>query len=195
MLDTYYVNINDDDCFMNAISLVTYPAVEHDFLKFEEDKPVTLHFADETKHMISGVVCLANTPIYRRRTDGYEYNIVFTPEVIEQMCLKYSKMGLMNSVNLQHDDKQYVDSVIMVEMFIKNSATGIDPIQFKDVPDGSLFCTFKIEDEQLWNEIKKDNSLFRGFSLEIECTLDKEKMEINKTDDEVIDDYLNELFK
>lgn len=190
MLDTYYVNINDDDCYMGAISLVTSPAVEHDFLKFADDKPVKLQFVDEDKRMISGVVCLANVPIYRCRPDGYEYNIVFTPEVIEQMTIKYSKMGLINSVNLQHDDSKFVDSVIMVEMFIKNTEKGISPKGFEDVTEGSLFCTFKIEDEELWQEIKKDDSLFRGFSLEICCNLDKEELQ---KQEQSIDEYVDYL--
>lgn len=155
MLDTYYVNINDDDSYMGAISLVTSPAVEHDFIKFADEKQVCLQLADEEKHMISGVVCLANVPIYRCRPDGYQYNIVFTPEVIEQMTIKYSKMGLINSVNLQHDDSKFVDSVIMMEMFIKNTDKGISPKGFEDVTEGSLFAHLKLKMKNYGKKLKR----------------------------------------
>lgn len=53
----------------------------------------------------------------------------------------------------------------MVECFIKDSEKGISPTGFEDVPEGSLFCTFKVEDEKLWNEIVNTDH-FNGFSLE-----------------------------
>lgn len=171
-LPIYKINIDDDDTFMNAISLVDYPAVEHNFLCFKDQKPMTLQFADDEKHILTGVVCLADTPIYRLDPMRGEYYIVFTKEVIEQMAYKYSKMGLWNSVNLQHDDEAYTDDVTMVEMYIKNSALGISPSAFQDVPEGSLFCSYKVTNEELWNVIKTTDQ-FKGFSLEITANLER----------------------
>ena len=66
MRKIFYIVVNDEDSTgMNAISLVESPAVEHDFLCFSKEKqPVKMQF-DDAKHIITGVVCLADTPIYR----------------------------------------------------------------------------------------------------------------------------------
>lgn len=160
----YYINLEDAEGML-AISLVADPAVQKNFLCFSEDKPIKLQLANEAEHKVTGVVCLADTPIYRRDDVKGEYYIVFTKETIKVMVDRYAKNGLFNSVNLEHNPENFVNSVFMVECFIKDVDKGISPTGFEDVPNGSLFCTFKVEDEKLWNEIVNTDH-FNGFSLE-----------------------------
>jgi hypothetical protein len=160
----YYINLEDAEGML-AISLVADPAVQKNFLCFSEDKPIKLQLANEAEHKVTGVVCLADTPIYRRDDVKGEYYIVFTKETIKAMVDRYAKNGLFNSVNLEHNPENFVNSVFMVECFIKDVDKGISPTGFEDVPNGSLFCTFKVEDEKLWNEIVNTDH-FNGFSLE-----------------------------
>lgn len=189
MIPTYLIDIDGVDEGMSTISLVNEPAIEVDFLKFAKE---TLVFANEDKHTIYGPAILAGTPIYRCSPKLGEYNIVFTKEVIEKIVLKYSKDGLWNLVNLQHDSNAYVDNIVMTSVFIKNSERGIDPVEFKNVPEGSLFVEFKVTDDELWKQLKNDNKI-NGFSIEI-CGNLIEKMEINnKTDDEIINEYLDSI--
>ena len=160
----YYINLEDAEGML-AISLVADPAVQKNFLCFSEDKPIKLQLANEAEHKVTGVVCLADTPIYRRDDVKGEYYIVFTKETIKAMVDRYAKNGLFNSVNLEHNPENFVNSVFMVECFIKDVDKGISPTGFEDVPNGSLFCTFKVEDEKLWNEIVNTDH-FNVFSLE-----------------------------
>jgi hypothetical protein len=160
----YYINLEEAEGML-AISLVADPAVQRNFYCFNEEKPLKLQLANEAEHKITGVVCLADTPIYRRDNDKGEYYIIFTKETIKAMVDKYAKNGLFNSVNLEHNPENFVNSVFMVECFIKDVDKGISPTGFEDVPNGSLFCTFKVEDEKLWNEIVNTDH-FNGFSLE-----------------------------
>lgn len=202
MNNVYYINIDEDDCFMNAISLVKSPAVEVDFISFDaQDQDEIKHMlkmraVDEDQHCITGVVCLADVPIYRYDNIRGEYYVVFTKEVIKQMVLKYSQMNLFNSVNLQHDSNKYVDSVFMVETYIKDEENGICPKAFEKVPNGSLFITYKVTDDDLWEEIKNGNE-FNGFSLEITALLEEkneEKMNKQNKDVDSIESLLNEIF-
>ena len=160
----YYINLEDAEGML-AISLVADPAVQKNFLCFSEDKPIKLQLANEAEHKVTGVVCLADTPIYRRDDVKGEYYRVFTKETIKAMVDRYAKNGLFNSVNLEHNPENFVNSVFMVECFIKDVDKGISPTGFEEVPNGSLFCTFKVEDEKLWNEIVNTDH-FNGFSLE-----------------------------
>lgn len=193
-----YVNPDDDVTGMTAISLVDYPAIETNFICFEEQKPMRFS-SDNMKHCITGPAIIADLPIYRRDTDGFEYYVVFNAETIRTIAEKYSKDGLWNSVNLMHNDEAYVDGVVMLETFIKDSSKGINPAGFEEVSDGSLFVTFKIENDELWNEIVNGDVL-KGFSIEcfanlIPAEFHKQEQPKEETFEEWVDSFVSEKKK
>lgn len=165
-LDVYDITLDDGDA-MVCISLVDDPAVERNFLAFAAENPRFAFKRDDMAHCITGVAIRANMPVYRRNGD-YEYYVRFSPEVIKEIVERYSREGRWNAVDLQHDG-QPVGGVIMTEMFIKDSTKGISPKGFEDVEEGSLFVTYKVEDEQLWQQIMTTDTL-NGFSIEIYAT-------------------------
>ena len=185
----FYIIVNDDaNIGVDAISLVDMPAVEKNFLCFSEEKqPVKMKF-DNSKHIITGVVCLADTPIYRYNEFYGEYYVVFTKETIEKMVEKFAKMDLFKSVNLQHDDDKFVDGIYMVESYITNKQRGINPIEFADIPDGSWVASYKVENEALWGEIINGNKL-NGFSLQGMFELE-EQFQKALPKDETFDEWL-----
>lgn len=190
----FYIIVNDDaNIGVDAISLVDMPAVEKNFLCFSEEKqPVKMKF-DNSKHIITGVVCLADTPIYRYNEFYGEYYVVFTKETIEKMVEKFAKMDLFKSVNLQHDDDKFVDGIYMVESYITNKQRGINPIEFADIPDGSWVASYKVENEALWGEIINGNKL-NGFSLQGMFELE-EQFQKALPKDETFDEWLQKYLK
>ena len=194
-MKVFYIRINDEDITgVDAISLVDVPAVEKNFLCFSEDKqPVKMQF-DNSKHIITGVVCLADTPIYRYNERYGEYYVVFSKETIQKMVEKFAKMDLFKSVNLQHDDTKFVDGIYMVESYITDKERGINPIEFSDIPQGSWVCSYKVENENLWNEIINGDKL-NGFSLQgmfkLEEQFEKQEQPKVETFDEWLEKQLN----
>lgn len=186
----FNIVINEDDqTGMDTISLVSSPAVGVNFLKFEEQKEIKKLSFDADKHIITGVVALAGIPIYRYDKEIGDYYVVFTSEVIEKMMIKYSKMNLNNSVDLQHNGKK-VDGVIMFESYIYNKERNIAPVEFGDIPDGSWIASFKVENDELWNEIKSGNEL-NGFSLAgLFCFAEPENEEVDE-----LEQYIDEILK
>lgn len=194
-LDVFYISIDDsDESGMDAISLVKEGAVQSNFLCFEEQKPVQLNFYQEDKRLITGVVARADYPIYRRNGD-YEYYVVFTKEVIEKMVKKYAKQGLFNSVNFDHNNYAFVKDAYMVESFMIDRENGINPSQFSEIEDHSWICTFWIEDDLLWDEIK-NNDNFNAFSLQglfhLIPKIEETKMEKQETFEEWLDEIIKE---
>lgn len=166
-LNVFYIDINDnDESGMDGISLVNKGAVDVDFLCFseEEKQPIHLNFYEEDKHIITGVVARADYPIYRCKGD-LEYYVVFTKDVIKKLVKKYSKQGLFNQVNLDHNDYSFVKDVYMIESYIVDKERGIHPKEFADIEDGSWICSFYVEDDTLWGAIK-ENKTFNAFSLQ-----------------------------
>ena len=106
----------------------------------------------------------SNFPIYRRTEDGFEYYIIFSKETIEIMAEKWLSEGITNNINLDHNEDKYVNGLFLKEVFIKDTSRGINPKGFEDIEEGSLFGTYKVLNEDVWEEIK--NGTFKGFSLE-----------------------------
>jgi len=156
----------EDDVEVDVVSLVDRPAIERQFLAFNENKEIKMDFAiqDEDQQIISGPLMLADTPIYRNDHNG-EYYVVFTKETIKKIAQRYFKKGYQANVNLMHDSGQSVEGVTMFESFISDKVRGIHPMKgFEDVPDGSWFGSFKVDNPEVWAEIKAGN--VRGFSVE-----------------------------
>lgn len=192
-LPIYYINLDGELSGMDAISLVDEPAVEVDFLAFAKETPKIKFSKDEERHIITGVAMNANMPIYRRNGD-YEYYTVFTPAAIEKLVVKYSKDNLFNSVNLQHDDNSFVDGIYMIESYFVNKERGIAPKEF-DVEDGSYIVSYKVENEDLWNEIRNSEN-FKGFSIQGYFALDEEEVFAKEqTFDEWVESFLDDKKK
>lgn len=164
-LPIYNIDINDEDeTGLDAISLVQHPAIEVDFLCFNEDVKKIDFSADEDKHILTAVALRADHPIYRRNGD-YEYWVVFTKDVIRKLVTKYAKNNLFNSVNIEHNDYSFVKSAYMIESYIVDKARGIVPSEFKDIEDGSWIVSYYIDDESLWNVVKNTDAL-NGLSVQ-----------------------------
>ena len=160
ILPLYLATIVDPVDGIWDVSLVDQPAIERSFTCFEEQKPLQFK-SNEELHWVSGPVMVPDTPIYRRNPDGFEYYIMYSKETIRQMAEKLMKDGFQNVVTRDHDNNP-VEGVSMVEMFIKDSTKGIDP-SYTDVPDGTLMASYKVENPEVWEQIKKGE--FLGFSL------------------------------
>ena len=118
----------------------------------------------EEERIVTGPLMLADTPIFRVDSFG-EYYVYFTADTIKQIAQKFFKKGYQSNVNLMHDGEQKVDGVTMFESWIVDKKRGIQPMAgFEDVPDGSWFGSFKVENDEVWNDIKAGK--FKGFSVE-----------------------------
>lgn len=179
-LPIYEALISNEDDGLLVMSLVTYPATEKNWLAFNDIKPIQkFSIEDDEKHVLLGVVMLADTPIFRRDVDGYEYYIKYSKETLEKMAEKMLVDNTFNNVDLQHNGEILQKGVVTLrELFIKDESKGVVPVGFEDIPDGSLLCSYKINNEELWESCKKGE--FNGFSLEGLFTIEKIKQNKQK---------------
>jgi hypothetical protein len=107
---------------------------------------------------------LADTPIYRNDQNG-EYYVQFTKDTIKQIAQKFFRKGYQQNVNLMHDSGSIVNGLTMFESWISDEKRGIKPmLGFENVPDGSWFGSFKVENDDVWKLIKEGK--VKGFSVE-----------------------------
>ena len=160
----YNAEILNTECGIDRISLVNDPAVDAYFVSFSKDKIQQMFATNEEQKMITGVVMRCDYPIYRNDEHLGEYYINFSADVIKQMAQKLLRDNNQNNVNIEHMFNSDVEGVEMVELFIKDRNKGKNPTGFEDINDGSLFATFKVDNQDIWQQIK--NGTFKGYSLE-----------------------------
>lgn len=147
-----------------------------------EDFTSALSFAiqNEEQRIVSGPLMIADLPIYRNDEQG-EYYVVFTADEIKRIVQRFFKKGYQSNVNVEHATK--VDGVYMFESFIIEREKGIFPPKgYEDLPDGSWWGSFKVDNQKIWEEVK--DGTFNGFSIEgmfkYELIPDKDQQTMNK---------------
>ena len=178
MIPVFEALIDSIDTGIYKISLVDLPAVESDFVAFDkQNKVMKYSIENEEQRMVTGVIMRANFNIYRYDEEFGEYYIKYSPETIKLMAEKMMIDNTFNNINLMHEDGTDVEGVNLVELFIKDTDKGINPTNFDDIENGSLFATYKINNDEIWEQIKLGT--FKGFSLE--GIFDIERTEFKKT--------------
>jgi len=166
-LPIYELRIQEDladDAEVSFVALVDKPAIQKDFLVFNEQK-LAFAIQDDEQHIISGPLMLADEPIIRNNAKYGQHFIKFSAETIKEIAIKFSKKGYQKNVNLMHDENMQLDGLVMFESFIVDSKRGIKPMNgFEEIKDGSWFGSFYVENPQAWDLIKQGK--VKGFSVE-----------------------------
>ena len=119
----------------------------------------------EEKRIISGALMLADELIYRNNEKMGEHYVKFSADTIKAIAIKFAKKKYQNNVNLMHDPEQKVKGVTMFESWLVDTERGIMPMKgFEGVANGSWFGSFYVENEKVWQSIKKGD--YKGFSVE-----------------------------
>lgn len=170
---------------MYFISLVDDPAVECDFLAFDKVQNLTFKVENEEKRIVTGLVMACDRPILRQDYNGLYY-ILYDKETIIAMAERFLAMGIANNVDTNHN-YEVEDGVFLREMYIKDSERGISPKGFEDVEEGSLFATYHILNDEVWDKVKKGE--FKGYSL---AGIFKE-VEFSEVEDDITEEEYNEI--
>ena len=119
----------------------------------------------EEKRIVSGPLMLADELIYRNNEKMGEHYVKFSADTIKMIAIKFAKKKYQNNVNLMHDPEQKVKGVTMFESWLVDTERGIMPMKgFEGVANGSWFGSFYVENEKVWQSIKKGD--YKGFSVE-----------------------------
>jgi hypothetical protein len=165
-LPIYNLQISEaenDGAEVSFIALVDQPAIKRDFLAFKD--AVKFEVVSEDQHIITGPLMVPDQLIYRNSDKFGEHYVKFSADTIKQIAIKFSKKGYQKNVNLMHDAKMQVEGFTMFESFISDEKRGVKPMAaFSDLPNGTWFGTFYVENNEVWGMIKMQQ--VKGFSVE-----------------------------
>lgn len=175
-IPVFNATLETEECGIYRISLVDAPAVESNFVAYGKQGEMQKYsvLSDE-KRLVRGVILRADFPIYRIDENIGEYYIVHSAEMIRQTAQKMLREHRNNEVNIMHEALTEVRGVEMVQMFIKDTNAGVNPVGFEDIENGSLFAEYHVTNDDVWAAIKAGT--FKGFSMEGIFTFQPKKAE------------------
>jgi hypothetical protein len=157
----------EDESGVDYIALVDSPAIQSNWMAFNEQKKVELKFKiqDEEKRIVSGYFMIADLPIARMDDEGKMFYVVFRKDTIEKIVNKFMRNGFNANINLMHDSNSIANGVYVIESLIIDSERGIKaPEGFEKVPNGSWWGSMRVENDEIWKQVKSGE--FKGFSVE-----------------------------
>ncbi|QDP46321.1 MAG: putative peptidase [Prokaryotic dsDNA virus sp.] len=158
------ISEDNKDLAIDAISLVTDPAIEVDFVYFDKSKNnLTLAKVDEEKRMLVSPALIPNKQIYRYDADtDQDYYVFFSKDTVRQASEMYLRYNNHHKATYQHESK--VTGVVTIESWIKEGDMDKSKLYGFDLPDGTWFVKMKIDNEDMWNRIKEGE--LKGLSIE-----------------------------
>ena len=185
------IDDSSEELAIDAISLVSAPAIEQDFVYFGKEKNnLTFAKVDEEKRMLVSPALIPNKNIFRYdpNTDS-EYYVYFSPETVRKASELYLKHNNHHKATYEHQDR--VSGVLTVESWIKEGDQDKSKLYGYDLPNGTWFVKMKINNDELWNKVKEGE--LKGLSIEGYFTDKMEKMSERVPTDQEILSALNEI--
>ncbi len=158
-MDKYKITIDeniDDNLGIELISFVKNPAIMVKGLSFNTHQPKQLQFNSDSVKMRIVAPAMIPMNIYRfEEEDNYEYEVVFTSEVIEQIRNKFM-MNLTNKniFNLEHSEE------LVPAYILETWIVGQDPKADKsyseygiEVPTGTMMVMSQITDKNYYDSL------------------------------------------
>jgi len=170
---------------MLGISLVDTPAIDSLFVTFEAEveKPQYIALKDESgkyKQELLGAALRPDLPILRKDEAGNFYYGVFDAETIEVIRNKFHKQKNTSEVNLQHNPDAKIDAYLIESYLLSTQAQleATKALGLEDIELGAWIVRYKVESEELFNQIINGEVDVKGFSVEI--MLERELVEAQK---------------
>ena len=186
------INDENQELAIDAISLVSSPAIEQDFVFFGKEKNnLTFAKVDEEKRMLVSPALIPNKQIFRYdpNTDS-DYYVYFSPETVRKASELYLKHNNHHKATYEHSER--VSGVLTVESWIiEDPKMDKSTLYGFSLPKGTWMVKLSISNDDLWNKIK-DGEL-KGLSIEGYFTDKMETMSEKAPTNEEILSALNEI--
>ena len=170
---------------IDAISLVTSPAIEENFVFFGKEKNnLTFAKIDEEKRMLVSPALIPNKQIFRHDPNtNSDFYVYFSKETVRISSERYLEYNNHHKATYQHEED--VSGVLTVESWIiEDTKKDKSTLYGFSLPVGTWMVKLKITNDEMWSKIK-DGEL-KGLSIEGYFIDKMEKMaKIQPTNEEI----------
>jgi len=170
---------------IEAISIVSAPAIEEGFIALKKEEQVRLAEVDKDKRLLIGAALIPDKTIYRKTGDE-EFYIYFSKETVARASQMYLQAGNQGQATLEHASEKLEGMNIVESWLIEDEVHDKSRKYGLNLPLGTWMVTMKVDNDFIWNEQVKQN-LVSGFSIEGYFI---DRLKKNKTDNYSQDDKL-----
>jgi hypothetical protein len=164
--ETYELVMKDNEDEVFALSLVSNPAIQSNFVYFSADgtkEIIKFATTDEDQRTIVGPILIPDLKILRMKEDGTPYYVTFSKDTVKALAQKYIKDNKANNITLEH--QKPTNDVSLVESWITDSAVYDKAKSYGlNVKPGTWMGVFKVDNPKVWKQVKAGD--FKGISLE-----------------------------
>ena len=166
------ISVDEEGMGLFGLSFVDNPAIQVELHAFKAEEAQKVFFASHEKREVVSPVIIPNQLIIREAM-GIPYYMRASEETIRKMYEKYMLSGNWNNFTYMHENmdadisERVQDGIYLQRLWIIEDEKNDDACTkygFTDLPKGTLMMKCKVNNRQIWNEIKEGK--LRGISLE-----------------------------
>ena len=121
------------------------------------------NFSEDDQMIITGPAMTPNVMIPRKDADGNLFHVYFTEDTIEKISRKFMYDSNQNNTDINHDDNLTTENMLLESWIVDDPEMDKSKAFGFNVPKGTWFVSYKINNEETWNKIK--NKELNGFSI------------------------------
>lgn len=148
---------------IDAISIVSEPAIEENFIALKNEQKVAFAVHDKEKRILMGAALIPNKPIYRRNGTE-EFYVYFSKDTIRRANELFFQRGHQNKTTLEHEVS--INGLSVVESWIiEDTEKDKSALYNMSLPVGTWMISMKVENDDIWENYVREG-VVKGFSIE-----------------------------
>jgi len=184
-MDVYEIKFTEN----HKVSLVKDPAIEKTLIKFSNETSEVLYFTNDEKKIVYSAAMIPNKMIFRKDVKGKPANVFYSAETIEKFQQDYFRTNANSGTNINHQSFN-TEGIFPFESWIVGDDNRAELLGL-DAPKGSLVMGFKIDNPEVWSDIKAGN--LDGLSVEGSVIFEQQTNIIEMTKEKILTAF--EAFK
>ena len=158
------IDENEELSGIEAISVVSAPAIEENFLALKNEEQIRLAEVSKEKRILMGGALIPDRPIYRKNGD-HEFYIYFSKETVAKASQMFLKAGNQGQATMEHTEEKLEGMTVVESWIIEDSVHDKSRKYGLDLPIGTWMVSMKVDNDDIWNNYVKQNKIV-GFSIE-----------------------------
>jgi hypothetical protein len=158
------IDENEELSGIEAISVVSAPAIEENFLALKNEEQIRLAEVSKEKRILMGAALIPDKPIYRKNGDQ-EFYIFFSKETVSKASQMYLKAGNQGQATMEHTEEKLEGMTVVESWIIEDSVHDKSRKYGLDLPLGTWMVSMKVDNDDIWDNYVKQNKIV-GFSIE-----------------------------
>lgn len=166
----------EQEAFLQSVSLVDKPAIEKNFIYFNDEIPHMFVFEQQEERIAVGPAMIPNIKMPRRdEKTGEIFYVYFSKDSIAKASELFLKQDKASKQNTDHQNN-FTEDVYVMESWIKEDTQDkSSKYGFNALPIGTWFVKMRIKDDKIWERVKSGE--LNGFSVQGDFVLGRETYE------------------